>query len=83
MLKIIDACVCVLCSVASVMSDSLPPCGLWPARLLCPWNFSGQNTGVGCQAEALGKPQLMPTENQQFWHWEGLYKSLILKSSFN
>ena len=22
--------------------------GLWPARLLCPWNFSGKNTGVGC-----------------------------------
>ena len=25
----------------------LPPCGLWPARLLCPWEFSGKNTGVG------------------------------------
>ena len=24
------------------------PCGLWPARLLCPWDFPGQNTGVGC-----------------------------------
>ena len=22
--------------------------GLWPARLLCPWNFPGKNTGVGC-----------------------------------
>ena len=32
----------------SVMSDSLPPCGLSPARLLCPWNFPGKNTGVGC-----------------------------------
>ena len=21
--------------------------GLWPARLLCPWNFPGKNTGVG------------------------------------
>ena len=31
-----------------VMSDSLPPIGLQPARLLCPWNFSGRNTGVGC-----------------------------------
>ena len=40
-------------------------------------------TGRFFTAEALGKPQLMPTENQQFWHWEGLYKSLILKSSFN
>ena len=22
--------------------------GLWPTRLLCPWYFSGKNTGVGC-----------------------------------
>ena len=31
----------------SVMSDSLQPHGLWPARLLCPWNSPGKNTGVG------------------------------------
>ena len=30
------------------MSDSLWPFGLYPARLLCPWGFSGNNTGVGC-----------------------------------
>ena len=28
----------------SVESDSLWPHGLQPARLLCPWNFSGKNT---------------------------------------
>ena len=32
----------------SVMSNSLQPHGLWPTRLLCPWNSSGKNTGVGC-----------------------------------
>ena len=32
----------------SVMSDSLGPPGPHPARLLCPWNFPGKNTGVGC-----------------------------------
>ena len=32
----------------SVVSDSLWPCGLYPNRLLCPWNFPGENTGVGC-----------------------------------
>ena len=32
----------------SVMSDSLQPLGLYPTRLLCPWNFPGKNTGVGC-----------------------------------
>ena len=32
----------------SVVSDSLGPHGLWPARLLCPWTFPGKNPGVGC-----------------------------------
>ena len=27
---------------------TLQPHGLWPARLLCPWDFPGKNTGVGC-----------------------------------
>ena len=29
-------------------SDSLRPHGLEPARLLCLWEFSGKNIGVGC-----------------------------------
>ena len=33
----------------SVMSDSLWPHELQPARLLCPWDFPGKNTGVGSQ----------------------------------
>ena len=32
----------------SVMSDSLQPHRLQPSRLLCPRNFLGMNTGVGC-----------------------------------
>ena len=36
---------CVLCSV---MTDSLQPRGFQPARLLCPWDFPGKNTGRGC-----------------------------------
>ena len=31
----------------SVMTNSLRLHGLQPARLLCPWNSPGQNTGVG------------------------------------
>ena len=31
-----------------VLSDSLRPHGLQPARLLCPRHFPGKNTGVGC-----------------------------------
>ena len=30
------------------MSDSLRPHGPQPTRLLCPWDFSGKSTGVGC-----------------------------------
>ena len=30
------------------MSDCLQSHGLWLTRLLCPWNFPGKNTGVGC-----------------------------------
>ena len=32
----------------SARSDSFQPHGLWPTRLLCPWDFLGKNTGVGC-----------------------------------
>ena len=31
--------------VASVVSDSLQPYRLWPARLLCPWDSPGKNIG--------------------------------------
>ena len=41
----------VLCSCLVV---KLPPALLWPhglqpTRLLCPWNFPGKNTGLGCR----------------------------------
>ena len=32
----------------SVIFSSLQSQGLWPARLLCPQDFPGKNTGVGC-----------------------------------
>ena len=38
-------CVCVSCLV---VSDSLLPHGLKPARLLCPWDFPGKDTGMCC-----------------------------------
>ena len=37
-----------LWAVPSVVSDSLRPCGLYPAKLLCPWDSPGNNTGVSC-----------------------------------
>ena len=38
----------------SVVSNSLWPHGLQPARLLCPWDFSGKSTGVGCHFRLQG-----------------------------
>ena len=43
-LKNTFVCVCA----CSVMSNSLWPHRLQPTRLLCPWDFPGKNTGVGC-----------------------------------
>ena len=40
-------CVCVS---RSVVSDSLRPHGLQPARLLSPWDSPGKNTGVDCHS---------------------------------
>ena len=37
---------CSVFWVTSVMSDSLQPHGLYPARLLCPWDSPGKNTRV-------------------------------------
>ena len=43
------------------MSDSVRPHGLQPTRLLCPWDFPGKSTGVGChcllRTELWGKPK--------------------------
>ena len=36
------------------MSDSLRPSGLQPSRLLCPWDSSGKNTGVGSPSPSPG-----------------------------
>ena len=38
---------CWMC-VCAIISNSLWPFGLQPARLLHPWDFSGKNTARGC-----------------------------------
>ena len=57
-----------------LVSDSLGPHGLQPARLLCPWNFSGKSTEGGPKAltpasasrffitEPCGKPEQLQTK---------------------
>ena len=39
---------------SSAVSDSLRPHGLYPARLLSPWDSPGKNTRVGCRALVQG-----------------------------
>ena len=52
-------CVCAARKVASVVSNSLRPYELQPARLLCPWDSPGKNTRVGCHALLQG---ILPTQ---------------------
>ena len=39
-----------MCQVASITSDSLRLYRMWLARLLCPYDSPGKNTGLGCNA---------------------------------
>ena len=54
----------MLCAMlsCSVMSNSLQPRGMYPARLLCPWVSPGKNTEVGCHALLKG---IFPTQRQK------------------
>ena len=47
------------CESCSVVSNSSWPHGLQPARVLCPWNSPGQNTGVGSHSLLQG---IFPTQ---------------------
>ena len=39
---------CCCCCLVTKSYPTLWPHGLWPARLLCPWDFPGKNATVGC-----------------------------------
>ena len=59
-----------LCVNRSVVSDYLWPHGLQPARLLCPWNFQGKNTGMGCHFLLQG---IFPTQGSNLCFLHLLY----------
>ena len=40
--------ICCCCSIASVVSNSVPPHRRQPTKLPHPWDSPGKNTGVGC-----------------------------------
>ena len=54
------------------LCPTLWPCGLWPSRLLCPYDYPGKNTGVGCRALLQG---IFPTQGSKpglscLLHWQ-------------
>ena len=71
---IVSVCICtrVYAHVHSVVSDSLRTHGLYPVRLLCPWDSPGKNTGVGCHALLQG---IFTIQGSNLWllcllHWQ-------------
>ena len=67
------------------MSDSLGLYGPQPARLLCPWDSSGMNTGVGCDTRF---QEIFPTQGSNLcflcllhWQAESSEKALAPHSS--
>ena len=59
-------CVCAY----SAVSDSLPPHGLQPTRLLCPQNIPGKNTGVGCHFLLQGISPQIQGSNSHLLYWQ-------------
>ena len=58
-----------VCSIASVMFDSLQPYG----SLLCPYDSSGRNAGVGCHAallQGIFLPQRWNLHLLHLLHWQ-------------
>ena len=71
-----------------VVSNSSWPHRLYPTKLLCPWNFPGKNTGVGCLLQGIFLTQgsycseCLSTQSQRsaVFHWissSALLKALI------
>ena len=67
--KRVCVCVCRVCVLLLVMSNSLRPYGLWPAGLLCPWDFPGKSNGVSSHFLLQG---IFPTQgsNPCLLHWQ-------------
>ena len=46
----LEHCMRACMQVTPVVSDSLWHYGLWPTRLLCPWDFPSKNARAGCHS---------------------------------
>ena len=75
-------------SSRSVEPNSLQPHGLEPTRLLCPWDFPGKDTGVGCHFLLQG---IFPTQGYEpgtctsgrfFTNWATREAQVSVKDTF-
>ena len=67
------------CLVAKSCLTILRPHGLHPARCLCPWDFPGKYTGVGCRFLLWG---IFPTQglNPCLLHWWASLVTQLVKN---
>ena len=63
-------CCCCYTAVTKSCQTLLQPPGLKPTRLLCPWDFPGKNTGVGCHFLLQGMIILTQGSNPHLLHWQ-------------
>ena len=69
---------CAHVRACPVVSNFLWLHWLWPSRRLCPWNFPGKDTGVGCHFLLQG---IFPTQGSNLCplyllHWKGNFYQL-------
>ena len=60
---------CCCCFVVKSCLTLLWSRELWPTRLICPWDLSGKNTGVGCHFLLHGI-FLIQGSNPYLLHWQ-------------
>ena len=71
-----------MCLITKSCLILLRPHGLQPARFLCPWDFSGKNTGVGCHAVLQGV-FLTQGSDPPLLHWQAiLYHSATWEAPY-
>ena len=78
-LTTLHACVLSSFSHVQLFAAYSPTYGLYPARLLCPWDSPGKSTGMGCHVLLRG---IFPTQrsNPHLWHllhWQACSLPLV------
>jgi len=68
-------CCCCWCLVAKLRLTFLQPYELYPTMFLCPWDFPGNNTRVGCHFLLQG---IFPTQGSNLHHLYWQVNSLPL-----